>query len=181
MEGKVSRGVVGLWSPDPVLSLLGCLGLGIAAGTALVVDRIGEVETGRTLADLSEDGPSSVELAPGRAGVALIGDGGVGDEEARRVISSLADVWPAVIVRTPPDAWEGPTIPVRPLLPGLLAARDARPAVWQSCGGAVRPPGPGPVLPRPSARLVRALLGGRAPVRGRWLGVWERVWEMPWA
>jgi hypothetical protein len=181
VEGKISRGVVGLESPDPVLSLLGCLGLGIAAGTALVVDRIGEVETARTLADLSEDGPSSVELAPGRAGVAVIGDGGVGEAEARQVIASLGSFWPAVIVRTPPDAWDGPTIPVRPLLPGLLAPRDARPAVWQSCGAAVSPPGPGPVLPRPSSRLVAALLGGRVPFRGRWMRGWERVWEMPWA
>jgi hypothetical protein len=173
--------VIGLVSPDPVLSFLGCLGLGVAAGTALVVDRLGDIETSRSLADLIDDGPSSIELTPGRRGVALIGDGGVSLTEADEVIFALASVWPAVVVRSVPGGWEGRLIPFRPLLPGILAPRDPQPAVWQSCGSGVRAPGPGPILPKPSSRLVSALLRGRLPVRSRWLRAWRDVWEMPWA
>ena len=38
MEGVGRLGVLGVESPDPVLSLFGALGLGAAAGTALIVD-----------------------------------------------------------------------------------------------------------------------------------------------
>ena len=58
MEGVGRRGVLGVESPDPVLSLFGALGLGAAAGTALIVDMTRGVGTDRTLADLLEDGPA---------------------------------------------------------------------------------------------------------------------------
>lgn len=183
MEGVGRRGVLGVESPDPVLSLFGALGLGASAGTALVVDmaRDSRVGTDRTLADLLEDGPTLHELSPTRPGVAVISAGPVDVVAGLPLIERLAANWPAVVVRCSADGWPGPTVPVRPLLPGLLAPTELIPAVWQTVVGGVRPPGPGPVLPRLGPRSARNLLTGRLPTRGRWLRVWERVWEMPWA
>lgn len=183
MEGVGSPGVLGIESPDPVLSLFGALGLGAAAGTALVVDmaRGSRVRTDRTLADLLEDGPALYELSPARSGVAVISAGPVDGITAMPLIERLAATWPAVVVRCSAEGWPGPTVPVRPLLPGLLAPTETIPAVWQTVVGGVRPPGPGPVLPRLGPRSARNLLLGRMPTRGRWLRVWARVWSMPWA
>jgi len=183
MEGVGRRGVLGVESPDPVLSLFGALGLGAAAGTALVVDmsRGSGVDTHRTLADLLEDGPALNELSPARSGVAVISAGSIDAVAGLPLIERLAANWPAVVVRCSVEAWPGPTVPVRSLLPGLLAPTEIIPAVWQAVVGGVRPPGPGPVLPRLGARNARNLLAGRLPARGRWLRVWERVWAMPWA
>ena len=183
MEGVGRRGALGVESPDPALSLFGALGLGAAAGTALVIDlTVGcPIGTVRTLADLVEDGPSLDELSPTRTGVALIAGGAIGVEEGLPVIERLAANWPAVVIRCDSGGWPGPTVPVRPLWPGLLAPTEPYPAVWQSLAGGIRPPGPGPVLPRLTARKARGLLAGRMPGRGRWLEVWKTVWRMPWA
>ena len=183
MEGVGSRGVLGLESPDPVLSLFGALGLAAAAGTALVIDLSGDcrVATGRTLADLLEDGPSLDELSPTRTGVAVIAGGAIDLTDSVPLIERLGANWPAVVVRCDHARWPGPTVPVRPLWPGLLAPADPLPAVWQSIPGGIRPPGPGPVLPPLGARRARDLLSGRVPSRGGWLRVWEKVWRMPWA
>jgi hypothetical protein len=182
MEGVGRPGVLGIESPDPVLSLFGALGLGAAAGTALVVDmaRSSSVGTHRTLADLVEDGPTLHELSPARSGVAVISSGPIDDETATPLIERLAVNWPAVVVRCSVGGWPGPTVPVRPLWPGLLAPTETIPAVWQSVVGGVRPPGPGPVLPRLGPRSARNLVLGRLPRRGRWLAVWAKVWAMPW-
>lgn len=183
MEGVGRRGVLGVESPDPVLSLFGALGLGASAGTALVVDMSGGwgVVTDRTLADLLEDGPALHELSPARSGVAVISAGPVDAVAGLSLIERLAANWPAVVVRCSADSWPGPTVPVRPLLPGLLSPTEVIPAVWQTVAGGVRAPGPGPVLPRLGPHSARNLLAGRLPTRGRWLRVWERVWGMPWA
>lgn len=176
-------GVLGVESPDPVLSLFGALGLGSSVGTALVVDLVAQcrIATGRTLADLIEDGPSLGELSPTRSGVAVIGAGPVDVANGIAMIERLASNWPAVVVRCDPGRWPGPAVPVRPLWPGLMAPSEPTPAVWQAMPGGVRPPGPGPVLPRLSALAARGLLAGRLPHKGRWLRVWEKVWAMPWA
>lgn len=174
-------GVLGLESPDQTLSLFSSLGLGISAGTALVVDMLGDLETRRTLADVAEDGPALIELSPGRNGVAVIACGGLDHGDALEAVEMLAGTWPAVVVRCPLGTWPGPVVPVRILTPGLLAPTEITPAVWQPIGSRVSAPGPGPVLPRLSAGLARSLLKGRAPSRSRWISAWARVWEMPWA
>jgi len=183
--GRTPRGlgVLGVESADPVLSFLGALGLGQAAGTALVIDLCGDVtlRTGRTLADIAEDGPELGELSPGRSGVALLTCGPLHVVESVPVVEALAPNWPAVVVRCQSGQWPGPTVPVRALLPGLLQPAGQGPAVWQPLAPGVRPSGPGPILPRLRSALVRRLLAGRVDHRSRWVRAWEPVWAMPWA
>ena len=183
MEGVGRPGVLGIESPDPVLSLFGALGLAASAGTALVVDMAASwrLGTDRTIADLLEDGPALNELSPARSGVAVISAGPIDPIEALPMIERLAMNWPAVVVRCSAEDWPGRKVPVWPLLPGMLAPTDFIPAVWQTVIGGVRPPGPGPILPRLGARTAHNLMLGRLPRRGRWLGVWAKVWGMPWA
>jgi hypothetical protein len=173
--------VLAVTSPEPVLSLVSALGLGQVAGSALVVDLCRDLSLeGRTLSDIASEGPALSELRPGRSGVALLGSGPVTLDAARNLIESLAESWPAVVVRCHPGQWEGPTVPVRAMLPGLLRVSEQEPAVWQPVGSPVKPPGPGPVLPRLRGSLVRRLLAGRTARRARWVGAWEKVWSMPW-
>jgi hypothetical protein len=176
-------GVLAVASPDPVLSILSALGMAQAAGSALVIDMCLDLalESGRTLSDLAAEGPSLSELSPGRSGVALLSFGPMEPDEALPLIDQLAQGWPAVVIRCPRGRWPGPTIPVRPLLPGLLRSLEDSPGVWQPMAAGARPTGPGPVLPRLSGALVRRLLSGRSAGRARWVRAWERVWEMPWA
>ena len=176
-------GVLAVASPDPVLSLLSALGLAQVAGSALVIDMCLDLalESDRTLSDLAADGPSLSELSPGRSGVALLTSGPIELEDASPLIDHLAQGWPAVVIRCPRGLWPGPTVPVRPLLPGLLRSIDDGPSVWQPMAAGSRPPGPGPVLPRLSGTLARRLLSGRSAGGARWVRAWERVWEMPWA
>jgi hypothetical protein len=183
MEGVGRPGVLGVESADPVLSLFGALGLAAAAGTALVVDMSATLVTAttRTIADLLEDGPSLNELSPARSGVAVISAGPIASADASSMIARLAVNWPAVVVRCTAETWSGPKVPVRPLLPGLLAPTEMIPAVWQAVYGGVHPPGPGPVLPRLGPRAANNLMLGRLPRRGSWLRVWGKVWGMPWA
>lgn len=176
-------GVLGVESTDPVLSLLAALGLGQTAGTALVVDLCRDLllRTGRTLADIAADGPSVSELSPGRTGIAVIESGPLHMSDCRAVIDAMAANWPAVVVRAPSGHWDGPTVPVRALLPGLLHTGATTPAVWQPVVSGVRPSGPGPVLPKLRSSLVRRMLAGRAAGRARWVRAWEPIWGMPWA
>ena len=182
--GGVGRfGVLAVESPDPVLSVVGPIGLAASVGTALVIDFVGglQIRSDRTLADLIEDGPTRSELSPGRSGVALLSGHTVEPELAVSAIEELSAAWPAVVLRCRAGQLAVPTVPVRPLFPGYLLAADETPAVWQPVGAGIRPPGPGPVLPRLSSSLARRLLAGRLPVRSRWVASWRRVWEMPWA
>ena len=176
-------GVLAVASPDPVLSLLSALGLAQVAGSALVVDMCRDLtlQSGRTLSDLAAEGPSLSELGPGRSGVALLSSGPIEPVDALPLIDTLAQGWPAVVIRCASGGWSGPTVPVRPLFPGLLRSVEERPAVWQPTTAGTRPSGPGPVLPRLSGSLVRRLLSGKSATRSRWVRAWERVWEMPWA
>ena len=176
-------GVLAVASPDPVLSLLSALGLAQVAGSALVIDMCFDLalQSGRTLSDLAAEGPSLSELSPGRSGVALLSSGPIERSDALPLIDHLAQRWPAVVIRCQGGGWSGPTVPVRPLLSGLLRSVDDTPAVWQPMAAGARPSGPGPVLPRLSGSLVRRLLGGRSAARARWVRAWEGVWEMPWA
>lgn len=170
-------------SADPVLSLVGPLGLAASAGTALVVDLLGGLRTGpgRSLADIAVEGPRLDELSPGRSGVALVGAGPLSAGEAESTVYRLASRWPAVVVRPASQGWPGPTVPLRPLFPGLLAPAAEGAAVWQPVGPGVDPPGPGPVLPRLTRATAHRLLHGRLPARSRWVSAWAAVWGLPWA
>jgi hypothetical protein len=180
-RSPIERGLLAVTSPEPVLSLLAALGLAQVVGSALVVDLCRDLAlNGRTLSDIAAEGPSLYELRPGRSGVAILGSGPITAEESRPLIESLAEGWPGVVVRCHPDQWDGAIVPVRALLPGLLRSTEQGPAVWQPAGSAIKPPGPGPVLPRLRGSLVRRLLAGRAASRARWVRAWERVWSMPW-
>ncbi len=173
--------ILGIESPDPTLSFLGAVGLAASVRTALVVDLTGGLKTSRTLADLADGGPSLVELGPGRAGVALVSGGGLGDEQSQGLVEVLAARWPAVVVRCQAGGWHGPTVPLRAILPGALLEVEGHPAVWQPWGPRAKPPGPGPILPRLGLGLTRQLLSGRLPARSRWIKAWTEVWGMPWA
>lgn len=171
-----------VWSPDPMLSAVVALGLGASLSTALVIDLAGDlrVPSRRSLADLISDGPSSAELSPGRSGVAVASGAGARELDSRSLADSLATGWPSVIVRLGAPRWEGALIPVRPLYPGWMAPTTGSASVWQPLGGAGTAPGPGPVLPRLGHRVASSLLGGRIPVRSRWVRALAPVWELPW-
>lgn len=170
-------------SADPVMSLLGPIGLAASVGTALIVDLGSGSKTlqARTLADIAEDGPRLDELAPGRSGVAMISAGALSLESAAIWVERLAAHWPAIVIRPGPHAWPGPTVPLVPLYPGWLAPAPVGAAVWQPVPGGSRPSGSGPVLPALGAGLARRMLGGSLPVRSRWVRSWAVVWDLPWA
>ncbi len=183
MGGVPRLGVLAVESPDPVLSVVAPLGLAAAVETALVIDLAGglRVQSDRTLADLIEDGPTRAELSPGRSGVAVLSGHTLDPAPAMIAIEELAASWPAIVLRCRPGQMPVRTVPVRPLFPGYFLTPDETPSVWQPVGTRARPPGPGPVLPRLSASLVRRLLSGRLPGRSRWVASWRPVWDMPWA
>lgn len=170
-------------SIDPVLSVVGPLGLAASSGTALVVD-LGDglhMRPGRTLADIDLEGPRLDELSPGRPGVAVIEAGAIDEARAVELIGILATRWPALVIRVNGSPWDGPTVPLVPLYPGWLSSTSQAAAVWQPVGASSKPSGPGPVLPELRRSLVRRLLGGQLPLRSRWIRSWSSVWEMPWA
>lgn len=176
--------MLGVRSPDLILSVVAPIGLAAAAGTALVVDLAAELAaaTTRSLADIRADGPTLAEISPGRGGVALIAGGGIDRTDTAELIKRLSSRWPAIVVRVDGDGWDFPVVPVLPLFPGRLApVPDGLSAVWQPVGTGASPPGPGPVLPRLRPGALRRILGGHLPRRSRWVAAWASVWEMPWA
>jgi len=183
MVGKGRHSVLAVRSPDPVLSLVGAVGLAAAVGTGLVVDLLTESAGGkRTLRDLAVDGPSLDELSPTRRGVALLRGGGVDLHTAIDIIGRLAERWPAVTVRVDRGELPFPVVPAVPLYPsGLLPSPSESHCVWQPVGVGSSPPGPGPVLPRLRPATLRRLLSLQMPRRSRWVDAWVPVWEMPWA
>lgn len=181
--GRERARVLAVRSVDPVMSVMGAVGLAASARSALVIDfrdELGRVP-GRSLVDLIIEGPRLDELSPGRTGVAILNVGPAEIGDAHSVVERLSLHWPAVVVREPPKGWPGAVVPVRPLYPGCLFPAGGGPSVWQSLGWGSRPPGPGPVLPPLKSRQVRRVLTGGLPANGRWVKVWERVWGLPWA
>ncbi len=159
------------------------LGLALAARSALLVDLDphGPPYPGeRSVVEMATDGPTRLELTPGRARVAALRSGGADPSSGIEVVQLLARSWPALVVRVGHFPVPFPIIPVRPLWPGFLAPIGERPSVWQRVRGGADPPGPGPELPPPGRRVVMALLAGRRPMASRWVRSWERVWELPW-
>ena len=184
MVGKGRHSILGLTSPDPVLSLVASIGLAASVGTALVVDlvEVGADSGERSLRHIVNDGPSLSEMSPGRRGVAFIRGGGIETATAIGVIEELSRRWPAVVARTPGSQNPFPTVPAVPLYPGrLFPVPDVSHCVWQPLGTGAQPPAPGPVLPRLRPGALRQLLSGHIPRRSRWIAAWRPVWEMPWA
>lgn len=171
---------------DGLLSTVAPLGLAGAAGTALMVDLdpLGPTYPGvASLADLVANAPRRADLVPDRKGTATLRNGGVGVAEAREVIEALIAGWPHLVLRvSAPEVAAGlaPLVPVRPLLPGILAPHGETPSVYQKTGFAVTPPGPGPLLPRPRPRFLGDLLNGTLEPRSRWVAAWRQVWGLPW-
>lgn len=183
MVGKGRHSVLAVRSPDPVLSLVGAVGLAAAAGTGLVIDLLTDrAGDRRTLRELATDGPSLAELSPSRRGVALLRGGGVDEQSGLDIIGRLAERWPAVAVRVDLSELPFPIVPAIPLYPsGLLPPPTETHCVWQPVGVGSNPPGPGPVLPRLRPSTLRQMLSLQIPRRSRWVDAWAPVWEMPWA
>lgn len=162
-----------------VLSVLAPLGLGAAAGTALVLDLDPDgipLPSPASVAELVRASPTLDQLRPRRRGMAVLASGGAGWKDARELVEAFGTGWPAVIVRSA-ETLPIPTVLVLPVLPGVSPAPG--PAVYQQTGipgGAI---GNGFVLPPPGAAAVRAAFGGRRP-RGRWVRAWRTVWSHPW-
>jgi hypothetical protein len=168
---------------DGVLGVIAPLGLALARDTALVVDLDpnGPAYPGSSsLADLIRRSPRRADLEPSRSGVAVLRNGGVDPDEAASVVEALAHGWPALVLRlggAPPAFVGSPTLTVVPLLPGILAPAPNEGAVYQQTGFLAAPPGPGLILPRPSAGTVGRLLRGIVPGPSRWIRAWARAWE----
>lgn len=167
-----------------MLGALAPLGLGAAAGTALVVDLDPDGPrypgTG-SLADLVADGPRRSDLSPDRAGLAVLRNGGVGPAAAAEVVAALEIGWPALVLRLPqvPRAGREPDVVVHPLVPGgLFPSPVPDAAVFQDLG--FRIPAPGPTLPVLSRATAAALLVGSIPARSRWVRAWRPAWEGGW-
>ncbi len=169
---------------DGLLGALAPLGLGAAAGTALVVDLdpAGPHYPGDgSLAELVAEGPRRVDLSPSRSGLAVLRNGGVDSSEAGQVLAALISGWPAVVLRLPGAApvEREPDLVVYPLVPGgLFPAHPASAAVYQDLG--FRIPAPGPRLPVLSRGTAAALLAGAVQSRSRWVRAWEAAWEGTW-
>lgn len=166
-----------------MLGALAPLGLGAAAGTALVVDLDPDGPrypgTG-SLASLVADGPRRSDLIPDRAGLAVLRNGGVDPAAAGEVVGALEAGWPSVVFRLPASGTRPPDIVVWSLVPGaLFPPSDPDTAVYQDLG--FRLPASGPVLPVLSRRTAAALLAGSIPVRSRWVRAWKPAWEGAWA
>ena len=165
-----------------MLGALAPLGLGAAAGTALVVDLdpAGPSYPGTgSLASLVADGPRRSDLSPDRTGLAVLRNGGVDPAAADEVLTALEAGWPSVVLRLPASGQRRTDIVVRPLVPGgLFPSGDAGIAIYQDLG--FRLPAPGPVLPVLSRSTAAALLAGSIPLRSRWVRAWKPAWEGAW-
>ena len=174
--------VLATWSPvDAVLGTLVPLGLGVAAGTAVVVDldRSGPpMGGGPTLADLVERGPTRAELEPRTGSVAYLRNGGIDAPDAAEVIGALVDRWPAVVLRcSGRHARPSGSVAIAPLLPEAHAVQFDPPILYQRCGFSPHARPDGHVLPAPRRRTVELLLSGRSPSRrDRWIRSLSTLW-----
>lgn len=178
------------WAPeDGLLGAVAPLALAATRSTALVVDldvRGPHYPGAGSLARLVEDGPRRADLEPTRRGVAVLRNGGVTAADAAPVIEALVRGWPAVVLRLPARdhdlsaAFGVPRVPFRLLVPSGLFSSSGGPSAWQSVGWMVPTPGPGPVLPRPGAGVVRSLLSGVRPPTGPWLRRVGKLWGVRW-
>lgn len=179
-----SRTVLAVRSADDaVLHHIAPIGLAASRPTALVVDLDTErpsYPAGLTLARLLENGPRRTDLLPPRRGVAVVGNGGVGPEEAADLVEALSRGWPAVVVRAGVDPLPYPVVPVVGLLRGALAPTPKGPAAFQAVSRFDRLPGPGLLLPPVRRAQIDAMVAGRVEPRWRWVRAWGRAWGMPW-
>lgn len=177
--------ILAVRSDDRVLHHVAPVGLAAAAGTAVVVD-LDPAAPGypgnTTVASLLEDGPRRTHLVPVRRGVAVFSSGGVTYREAKDLLETLVEGWPAAVLRVGPGETEVPVpvVPVIPLLPEPLTPRTESAAVYQAVRRGSRPPGPGLVLPPLGRGVLVSILAGRVEPRWRWIRAWTRVWGLPW-
>ncbi len=179
------------WAPeDGVLGAVAPLALAATQPTALVVDLDPggpHYRSARSLRELVEEGPRAADLSPTRAGVAVLGNGGIGAEDSRELVDLLLRGWPAVVLRLAPQAPDdvpAPVVPVHLLVPGRLFPPPGR-GVYQPLAGGFRQQrrleaGGSLVLPAAPRRVILALLRGSRPVAGRWTAAWRRVWAASW-
>lgn len=165
---------------DGLLGALAPLGLGAAAGTALVLDLdpAGPHYPGvGSLAQLVGDGPRRSDLSPVRAGLAVLRNGGIHPQAASDVISALLEGWPTVVLRLPKEAGDrSPDVTVRPLVPARLFPQvPGSGVVYQDLG--FRIPAEGTVLPPLKRATAAALMAGTIPVRSAWVRAWRTLWE----
>lgn len=178
-------GVLAIQTPeDGLLGALAPLGLGAAAGTALVVDLDpdGPQYPGQgTLARLIEDGPRMADLQPQRRGLAVIRNGGIEAAAAAEILAAFSREWPHLVLRLPPRtaAPAGfPLVTVHPLVPGrLFEWTDG--SVYQDMGFRVRAPEGARRLPVLGRAVAGSLLAGTIPLRSRWVQAWRSLWGSP--
>jgi len=176
--------VVALWSPhDLLLSVLAPIGLASTRQSALVIDldpRGPRYESPYTLADLVRDGAMKDQLDPVRKSVAVLPNGGVGIEDASKVVGALAERWPHVVLRCdpaspPPES----AVALLPLLPAPFMPHPTRRVVFQSLGFAAQAPNGALVLPRPGSATVNSLMGLRTmPTNSPWLKQLAKIWAV---
>jgi len=180
----VALAVLAIQTPeDGLLGALAPLGLGAAAGTALVIDLdiSGPRYPGEaSLASLVAEGPRRDDLSPTRSGLAVLRNGGVEAAVARQVVDALIAGWPSVVLRLPAEeALREPDVVIRPLVPGSLFTHSpGRACVFQDLG--FRLPAPGPRLPVLGRSTAATLLAGVVPARSRWVRAWKPAWEGTW-
>ena len=178
-----------VWTPeDGLLGALAPLGLAAAAPDSTLVidlDEGGPSYPGpSSLAELVAHGPRLIDLRPGRTGVAVLRNGGVGAAAASEVVEAMVGSWPGVVLRIPPRrpvVTSIPVVPVRQLLPGGWFEPFEGPAVLQATAAVRRTPDQGIRLPVPSRSTIAAFLRGEIPGPGdRWVRAWRSVWGAPW-
>lgn len=177
-SGQIIHRVLGVQSLDPVLHHIAPLGLAAGAGTCLVVD-LDPAAPGysqRTLRQLVDDGPSSIDLTVSR-GVSVISNGGVEYEEASELIEYLITVWGRVVLRSGRTSHPYRTLEVEPLLPQPLTPKS--PDVFQSVQSGQRMDGT-MMLPQLRRHQIRAILDGQLEPRWRWTRAWRVAWSRAW-
>ncbi len=175
---------IAVWTPhDLVLSLAIPLGLASRRATAIVIDLDPSgppLSGGGDLASLVQRGPTEADLSPSKAGIAVLGNGGVTVPEASEVIAAIAQRWPNVVMRCSPHESPGSgAVTIVPVLPEPFAIVAAGKVAFQrtSFGG---DPEPGAiVLPVPRPAVIRSLLSGRIPpMKDRWMRAIDGVWSL---